>query len=82
MLRMTSKTRLRPEEVVRRAVDFFGPGGYGLEIKEQAPACVYFEGTGGGVEVSACTDEEGTSLEIVSREWDNQVREFMGKISH
>ena len=82
MLRIAAKTKLSPEEVVRRAVDFFGPGGYDLQIKEQNAACVYFEGAGGGVEVSACTDEEGTSLEVVSREWDNQVREFMGKISH
>ncbi len=82
MLRMTSKTRLTPEEVVRRAVDFFGPSGYGLQIKEQGPGCAYFEGSGGGVEVTACSEEEGTSLEVVSREWDNQAREFMGKLSH
>ncbi|OGO04093.1 MAG: hypothetical protein A2Y60_04745 [Chloroflexi bacterium RBG_13_54_9] len=84
MLRIATKTRLNPEEAIKLAVDFFGPGpgGYGLQIKEQDAACVYFEGAGGGVEVSACTDEEGTSLEVVSREWDGQVREFMTKIPH
>jgi hypothetical protein len=82
MLRIATRTRLSPEEAVKHAVEFFGPGGYGLEIKEQTPVCAYFEGGGGGVEVTACAEEEGTSLELVSREWDNQVRAFMSKITH
>jgi len=34
MLRMAAKTKLSPEEIVKRAVAFFGPGGYGLEVEE------------------------------------------------
>jgi len=82
MLRIATRTKMSPEEAIKRAVEFFGPGGYGLEIKEQGPACAYFEGGGGGVEVTACAEEEGTSVEMESREWDYQVREFAGKISH
>ena len=82
MLRITTRTKLEPEEAIKRAVEFFGPGGYGLEIKEQTPVCAYFEGGGGGVDVTVCTDEEGTSLELESREWDYQVREFIGNIPH
>ena len=80
MLNLEVKTKLSPEEAVKRAVEFFGPGGYGLEIREQTETCAYFEGAGGGVDVTACTEEKGSSVEITSREWDYQVREFAGKI--
>ena len=80
MLNIAITTKLSPEEAVKRAVEFFGPGGYGLEVKDQQPSCAYFEGGGGGVEVTACVEEKGTSVDLVSREWDFQVREFIGKI--
>lgn len=37
-------------------------------------------GCGGGVNVAACTEEKGTSVELESREWDYQVKEFIRKI--
>ena len=80
MLKIATKTKLSPEEAVKRAVEFFGPGGYGLKVMEQSTNCAYFEGGGGGVEVTACTEEKGTSVELISREWDYQVKEFIRKI--
>ena len=80
MLTMVTKTKLGPEEAIKRAVEFFGPGGYGLEVKNQTPDCASFEGGGGGVEVTACTEEKRTSVELFSREWDYQVKEFIRKI--
>lgn len=80
MLKIATKTKLSPEEAIKRAVEFFGPGGYGLEIKNQTPDGASFEGGGGGVEVTACTEEKRTSVELFSREWDYQVKEFIGKI--
>ncbi len=80
MLKMVTTTKLSPEEAIKRAVEFFGPNGHGLEIKNQAADCAYFEGGGGGVDVTACTEDKGTSVELESREWDYQVREFIGKI--
>jgi hypothetical protein len=82
MLRMETTTKLTPEEAIKQAVKFFGPQGYGLEIKDQSPTCAYFEGAGGHVEVTSCTDEKGTSVELVSQEWDYQAREFLRKIAH
>ena len=82
MLRMATTTKLTPEEAIKQAVKFFGPEGYGLEIKDQSPTCARFEGGGGHVEVTSCADEKGTSVELVSQEWDYQVREFLGKIPH
>jgi len=81
MLKITTKTKLSPEEAIKQAVEFFGPGGYGLEVKGQAPNCAYFEGGGGGVDVITCVEEKGTSVELESREWDYQVKEFIRKIS-
>ncbi len=80
MPRMVIKTKLSPEEAIKRAVEFFGPHGYGLEVKEQSADCASFEGGGGGVEITACTEEKGASVELESREWDYQVTEFIGKI--
>jgi hypothetical protein len=81
MLRLVGKTRLSPEEAVKRAVAFFGPGGYGLAVKERTASYVCFEGGGGIIEVSASAQGKGASLELVSREWDYQVKQFLGAIS-
>ena len=80
MLEIAARRKLSPEETIKRAVEFFGPSGYGLEVKEQSPNCTYFEGGGGGVEVTVCAEGKATSVEFVSREWDYQVREFIQKI--
>jgi hypothetical protein len=81
MVRIGAKTKLKPEEVVRRAVNFFGPGGHGLEITGESAGYVSLEGGGGSVEVIASAEANGASVELVSREWDHQIREFLGTIS-
>ena len=80
MLNITAHTKVSPEEAIGRAVQFFGPDGIGLEIKDQAPTCARFEGGGGGVEVSACAQEKGTSVDIVSQEWEHQVEDFVSSL--
>ncbi len=80
MLRMATTTKLTPEEAIKQAVKFFGPEGYGLEIKDQSPTCAYFEGGGGHVEVTSCAEEKGTSVELVSQEWDYQAKEFIERL--
>jgi hypothetical protein len=81
MIRLVGKTRLSPEEAVKRAVAFFGPAGYGLTVKERTASYVCLEGGGGIIEVSASAQGKGASLELVSREWDYQVKQFLGAIS-
>jgi hypothetical protein len=81
MIRIGSKTRLKPEEVVRRAVNFFGPGGHGLEVTSESEGYVCLAGGGGVIEVIASAEGKGASVELVSREWDYQAKEFLGKIS-
>jgi len=52
MLKIATKTKLSPEEVIKRAVEFFGPSGHGLEVKNQSPGCAYFEGGEGELTLS------------------------------
>jgi hypothetical protein len=52
MLSITKESKLKPETVIKNAVNFFGPDGYGLKIREQAEDTVYLEGGGGGVRIS------------------------------
>jgi len=80
MLSLSTKTKLKPEQVVKRAVDFFGPKGYKLNITNQSADYAVFEGGGGGVEVRTSVESRQTSVDLVSREWDFQVKEFMGKL--
>lgn len=80
MLRIETKTKLSADDVVNKAVNYFGPNGYKLEVKDKSEGCVTFEGGGGKVEVTTCAVDEGTSVEFITTEWDYQVKEFIGKI--
>jgi hypothetical protein len=80
MLKIATKTKLSPEETIKHAVEFFGPGGYGLKVIEQSSDYIRLEGGGGGVEITACAEGKGSSVELLSREWDYQVREFINKV--
>jgi len=80
MLRLSTTSRLNPEEVIKRAVKFFGPAGYGLEVREETGNGAAFDGGGGGVEVTASTEGKKTSVELTSREWDYQIKEFVRKV--
>ena len=76
MLKLSISTKLKPEEVIKKALGFFGPDGHGLKVTEQSDTCASFEGGGGGVEVTTCTDEKGTSVDLETREWEYQIQEF------
>ena len=80
MLKLNVRTNLQPKEVVKDAVEFFGPGGYGLKVTEESDTCAYFQGGGGGIAVTVCTDDKGTSVDLETREWEYQVKKFARKI--
>jgi hypothetical protein len=80
MLRIDTKTKLTPEEAIKKAVDFFGPGGYKLKIKSQTPLSVNFEGEVGFVSVAAGKEKGKTAVELATSEWESQVEEFILKI--
>jgi len=77
MLSMTKDSTLKPEQVIKRAVDFFGSKGLGLIIKEEDKCTVYLEGGGGGVRVFAAEAKKGSKIDVETREWESQVKDFL-----
>jgi hypothetical protein len=80
MLRIATKTKLLPEEAIKKAIKFFGPDGYKLQITNQTDTSVSFEGGGGTIDITTCKDNDKTEVEFLSREWDYQVKEFIKSI--
>jgi hypothetical protein len=82
MIRLAARTRRTPEEVIRTAVAFFGPGGLGLRIANQAPDRAGFEGGGGFVTVGAQARDPRGETEVVvdAREWEADARRFLGRV--
>jgi hypothetical protein len=80
MARYSVQTKWTPEKAVEMAVAYFGEDGLGLEIVEQSPCCVHFEGGGGHVRVTAGAGESKTAVELETHEWDYHVRQFMRQI--
>ena len=81
MARYSKQSRLEPIAVLRLAENFFGAGGLGLKVVERNECCLSFEGGGGHVTVSAARCEpDYTEVDLETREWDYQVKEFMGKL--
>jgi hypothetical protein len=79
-MRYEVKTNLTPAEALQRAIEHFGPQGVGLEITDQNEACLIFQGGGGHVAVTACSQDNSkdkTRVELETREWDYAVRKFM-----
>lgn len=80
MPRYGVETKLNAEEAIQAAKDYFGEGGVGLEGEDQGPCCAYFEGGGGFVRVTVNETGDKTDVDIETREWDRQVKQFMAKI--
>ncbi len=80
MLKIARESKLASKEVIKRAIAFFGPRGYGLILREEDNCNAYFEGGGGSVRISAADSPKGSSVDIESVEWDYQANEFFGKL--
>ncbi|MGD8245567.1 MAG: hypothetical protein PVG25_14210 [Anaerolineae bacterium] len=80
MARYSFETKTSPEEVIQRAVAYFGEGGLGLTISAEDTCCVTFQGGGGHISVAAVHGENETTVELETREWDYQVKSFMGQM--
>ena len=80
MLNLEVKTKLSTEDVTKRAKRFFGKGGLGLEVSEENPQCLSFEGGGGYVTATLCSEGDKTRVTLVTQEWDYQVKEFASSL--
>lgn len=78
MARYSGETRRSPEQVLERALAFFGPAGLGLTVEGQNGCCLRLTGGGGEVLVQVGTAESGrTSVILETREWDYQAVRFL-----
>ena len=76
MTNLEVRTKLKQKEVLDRLKKFFGKGGLGLEITEETSQCLTFEGGGGYVTATLCPDEDSTRIDLLTQEWDYQVKKF------
>ena len=77
MIRMAKQTRLKPEEIIARAVEFFGEKGEQLKERERNQCCVYFEGGTGYVAISIAEERKKRTLDIETREFEYQAKHFL-----
>ena len=77
MIRLEHRSKRRPDQVMQQLKRAFGKGGLGLDLKEETPACITFEGGGGYITASLCEDKGETRVDIVSQEWDYHVKQFV-----
>jgi len=80
MLNLDVKTKLSQEEVMKRLKKFFGKGGLGLDVTEETPQCLTFEGGGGHVATTLCPEEGKIRINFVTQEWENQVKKFASSL--
>ncbi len=80
MLKISKQTRLKPEQVLEQAANYFGKNGLGLDEKERNPCCIYFEGAGGYISINILEEDKQRAVEVESREWDYQAKRFLEKI--
>ncbi len=76
MTNLDVRTKLKQEEIIDRLKKYFGKGGLGLEVTEETPQCLTFEGGGGYVTATLCSEEDKTRINLVTQEWDFQVKQF------
>jgi hypothetical protein len=80
MIRMSKETKVSAEEIISFASDFFGKEGVGLEEKSRNSCCISFQGGGGHVSVSISEGDSKRSVDVETREWEYQAKEFLEKV--
>jgi hypothetical protein len=77
---MSRETKLSAEEIISLASEYFGKGGVGLEEKDRNSCCISFEGGGGHVSVTIVEGANAQNVDVETREWEYQAKEFLGKL--
>jgi hypothetical protein len=80
MLNIEAKTRLDPHEATARVKAFFGPGGEGLKIDQEAEGCLSFCGPVGYVTASIYQNDRQTVVNLLTQEFEYQVKRFMDEL--
>jgi hypothetical protein len=80
MLNLEANTKLSQEKIVDRLKSFFGKDGLGMDLTDETSQCLSFEGGGGYVTATICPEEKQNRIDLVTQEWEYQVKEFAAKL--
>ena len=80
MVNMFKKTSLSTEKIIERTKEYFGEKGLNLVLTEENPDCLNYEGGGGYVNINICKDGNENRIDVVSVEWEKQVKDFLTKL--
>ena len=80
MLNISKHSKLSPNVVAEKAAQFFGAGGLGLSANITGESSTHFEGGGGFVDVEIIAAAHGSEVNVQSREWDFQAKQFLEKV--
>jgi hypothetical protein len=81
MLVIEGKTKKNREQIMKKAKSFFGRGGSDLALTAEESLRISFEGGGGFVAVKIMEDgAKKNRVEVVTREWEYQAKQFLGKL--
>jgi hypothetical protein len=78
MLNIEAKTKLSMGVAMSRVKGFFE--GLGLKLVSENGGCLSFEGGGGYVTATLSEESNKTKIELVTQEWEFQVREFVATL--
>ncbi len=77
MLNISKDSKLPLEEVKQKSKDYFGQKGLKLELSEEDSNCLTFIGGGGYVSFTISQTDKKSHVEIITKEWEFQVKEFL-----
>ena len=80
MLRIAKRSRLNTDEIITKASRYFGKGSEGLDEAERGPCCISFSGGGGHVTVTVVEEGDKREVEVETREYEYQAKQFLGLV--
>jgi hypothetical protein len=80
MLRIAKQSRLNTDEIITKASHYFGKGGEGFDETERGPCCISFSGAGGYATVTVCEQANQREVEVETREFEYQAKQFLGLV--
>ena len=80
MLNISTETKLSSDKIKQKIKDYFGKDGLNLELSEEVDDCLTYVGGGGYVTATITKEEDKNKIDIVTREWEFQVKDFLSTL--
>ncbi|MBN2040646.1 MAG: hypothetical protein JW864_11415 [Spirochaetes bacterium] len=76
MLNITGDTKLSSDEIKKKFKDYFG-NELKLDLNDETDNCITYIGGGGYVTATIVTGKDKNTVDMVTREWEFQVKDFL-----